>query len=120
MSANLYDADATLQAIQPPTLRLGGTEYQGRALGYSDRLELQQRLDDLVAAQTGADMSAFRPWLHDVFTAMDLPAEELLRLPESVVWRAVNFFLSVGRYEAEAPPSLPTDGSVSPPEADGA
>lgn len=114
MAGNVFDADAVLAALEPPTLKVGGTEHRGRLLSWKEVVPFSQRLDALVDGKA-TDPEAYRLYARDLFAAMGFPPEVLDGLPIAVAWPAVNYFLAVSQAAvAPSPPS--TAGASSLPE----
>lgn len=81
----MFDADSYLEAMEPPTLKVGGQTYTGRHLSLNRTVEFRKRLVDTPMDEIGA-------YVRDFCEATALPVDALMQLPPGAVLAALDDF----------------------------
>jgi hypothetical protein len=105
----MFDADAYLETLQPPTIKIGGKEYVGRLLSIEEWLPFEPRLNKI--AKQEADVDEIRDTIRDYCNLVFQPtwkdlfnfrrktvAEQIVALPPRALLKAAaDFFESQAR-----------------------
>jgi hypothetical protein len=109
----MIDAKALLAAFEKPTyVTLAGETKVGRPLSHVQYRQVLRDLDD-----AGTDEAKTEAVLRRTLTDMELPADEILQLPDPLYWAAIKDFFRCCRGEqlpaTEPAPSTPGPNSAT-------
>lgn len=93
MSDNALDVDAYLASLERPTIKLGGETYTCEYPSFNERLQLEAQLEDIDWDDLDDQKEAVG-LLADFF---EVPADDLLDLPERALTEVVVYFLAIMR-----------------------
>jgi len=103
-----FDADAFLEALKPPSIRLGGDVLVGKILSKPEQLAFTREMSQFLGNELSDEQA--RDFLTRVLTAMGFPADRLIALPGPALEKALISFFAA-QYQrpttAEPTPSAP-------------
>lgn len=87
----MFDADAYVKSLVPPSVKIDGEVYVGKLLGFDEVAKLQERFAALDEGATELDGVAVLAG--DLCRALELPSEKILALPIPAMMAACADFL---------------------------
>lgn len=87
----MFDADAYVKSLAPPSIEIDGEVYVGKLLSFDEVAKLQERFAAL--DEGTADLAEVITLAGDLCMALDLPTDKILELPVPAVMAACADFL---------------------------
>lgn len=115
------NVDGILEALKPPKMTLHGTEYTGRYPGFLERIEIERAWNEC----DWGDAESQEKLVRFICDKVEMPADEVLALPEQILVEVMSYFLAIargldGNTEMRVRWSEPSESSgsdeASPPE----